>query len=90
MSDDTPQTTFADLGLEESVLKAVREVGYENPSPIQAETIPLLMSGRDVVGLAPEEVCEMLEITDGNQRVMLHRARARVRDALLPATKASA
>lgn len=39
---------------------------------------------RDVVGVSPEEVCEMLEITDGNQRVTLHRARARVREALLP------
>ena len=44
--------TFADLGLGDAVLKALRDVGYETPSPIQAETIPLLLEGRDVVGLA--------------------------------------
>jgi RNA polymerase sigma-70 factor, ECF subfamily len=37
---------------------------------------------RDVEGLDPSEVCEMLDLSDGNQRVILHRARARVRDAL--------
>ncbi|WP_394554430.1 DEAD/DEAH box helicase [Agromyces sp. MMS24-JH15] len=44
--------TFADLGLDGAVLKALRDVGYETPSPIQAATIPTLLSGRDVVGLA--------------------------------------
>src|SRR3954464_3784817 len=44
--------TFADLGLSDGVLAAVAGVGYEAPSPIQAATIPPLLSGRDVVGLA--------------------------------------
>jgi len=44
--------TFADLGLGEAVLKALRDVGYETPSAIQAATIPPLLAGRDVVGLA--------------------------------------
>ncbi|RFA09261.1 ATP-dependent RNA helicase [Subtercola boreus] len=44
--------TFADLGLSDAVLKAVREIGYETPSAIQAATIPPLLAGRDVVGLA--------------------------------------
>ncbi len=44
--------TFADLGLAPKVLKALSDVGYETPSPIQAETIPLLLAGHDVVGLA--------------------------------------
>jgi RNA polymerase sigma-70 factor (ECF subfamily) len=39
---------------------------------------------RDIVGLGAEEVCELLGLTDGNQRVLLHRARARVRAALAP------
>ncbi|GAA4912655.1 DEAD/DEAH box helicase [Nesterenkonia rhizosphaerae] len=43
---------FADLGLDDRVLAAIQEMGYETPSPIQAQTIPLLTSGRDVVGLA--------------------------------------
>ncbi|MGO4596679.1 DEAD/DEAH box helicase [Terrabacter sp. 2RAF25] len=44
--------TFADLGLDERVLKGLRDVGYEHPSPIQAATIPALLEGRHVVGLA--------------------------------------
>ncbi|NNH04994.1 DEAD/DEAH box helicase [Microbacterium ulmi] len=44
--------TFADLGLGEAVLKALHDVGYETPSAIQAATIPTLLAGRDVVGLA--------------------------------------
>lgn len=44
--------TFADLGLADSVLKAVKDLGYETPSAIQAATIPPLLAGRDVVGLA--------------------------------------
>nr|WP_236558174.1 DEAD/DEAH box helicase [Citricoccus sp. K5] len=43
---------FADLGIDGRVLAAISDLGYENPSPIQAQTIPLLLSGRDVVGLA--------------------------------------
>ncbi len=56
MNDDPQVTehevTFADLGLDPRVLKAVQDVGYETPSPIQAATIPTLLDGRDVVGLA--------------------------------------
>jgi len=48
----TPEVTFADLGLDPKVLKALADVGYETPSAIQAATIPPLLAGRDVVGLA--------------------------------------
>ena len=48
--EETP--TFAELGLDDAVLKALRDVGYETPSAIQAATIPPLLEGRDVVGLA--------------------------------------
>ena len=48
----TPEVTFADLGLSDQVLKALSDVGYEKPSAIQAATIPPLLAGRDVVGLA--------------------------------------
>jgi ATP-dependent RNA helicase DeaD len=47
-----PSMTFAALGLGGSVLAALRDVGYETPSAIQAATIPTLLAGRDVVGLA--------------------------------------
>jgi len=49
---DTPLPTFADLNIPAPILKALKEVGYETPSPIQAATIPLLMEGRDVLGQA--------------------------------------
>ena len=50
VSDNAP--LFSDLGLDDRVLAALRDVGYETPSPIQAEAIPPLLSGRHVVGLA--------------------------------------
>ena len=49
---DAGGVTFAELGLSDAVLKAVKDVGYETPSAIQAATIPPLLAGRDVVGLA--------------------------------------
>ena len=53
MSGTTPDATvFADLELGEPLLRALRDVGYEVPSPIQAATIPPLLSGRDVLGQA--------------------------------------
>jgi len=50
--EESAAPSFSDLGLEGSVLKSLQEVGYETPSAIQAATIPLLLEGRDVVGLA--------------------------------------
>ncbi len=44
--------SFADLGLPQELLQALRDVGYETPSPIQAATIPPLLEGRDLVGQA--------------------------------------
>ncbi|SEQ93646.1 ATP-dependent RNA helicase DeaD [Solimonas aquatica] len=44
--------TFRELDLHPAVLAALEAVGYENPSPIQAQTIPLLLAGRDVIGQA--------------------------------------
>jgi ATP-dependent RNA helicase DeaD len=43
---------FSDLALAAPVLRAVDEVGYETPSPIQAQTIPPLLEGRDLLGIA--------------------------------------
>ncbi|KZQ76582.1 DEAD/DEAH box helicase [Klebsiella aerogenes] len=46
------ETTFADLGLKAPILEALNDLGYEKPSPIQAECIPHLLDGRDVLGMA--------------------------------------
>jgi ATP-dependent RNA helicase DeaD len=45
-------TDFKDLGLAPDLLEAIRDVGYENPSPIQEQAIPLLLQGLDVIGQA--------------------------------------
>lgn len=51
MTSDTA-TAFDQLALNKSILKALDDVGYETPSPIQAQTIPLLLEGKDVLGQA--------------------------------------
>ncbi|MCS6933455.1 MAG: DEAD/DEAH box helicase, partial [Acetobacteraceae bacterium] len=45
-------TEFSTFGLAEPILSALREAGYDTPTPIQAQTIPLAMAGRDIVGIA--------------------------------------
>jgi ATP-dependent RNA helicase DeaD len=45
-------TAFADLGLSDNTLLALQDVGYEQPSPIQEQAIPVLMEGRDMIGQA--------------------------------------
>jgi ATP-dependent RNA helicase DeaD len=52
-ADEVPSaTSFRDLALSEPVLRALIDVGYESPSPIQAATIPVLLSGTDMLGQA--------------------------------------
>ncbi|KAB8309818.1 MULTISPECIES: DEAD/DEAH family ATP-dependent RNA helicase [Rahnella] len=46
------ETSFADLGLSAPIISALTDLGYEKPSPIQAECIPHLLNGRDVLGMA--------------------------------------
>jgi superfamily II DNA/RNA helicase len=45
-------TSFSDLGLSADVLKAVADAGYNEPTPIQAQAIPIALQGRDVLGIA--------------------------------------
>lgn len=61
MADDTTDTapvaaedriSFDDLGLSDAVLRAVTDVGYAHPTPIQAKAIPLVLQGRDILGCA--------------------------------------
>ena len=44
--------TFAELGLSEPLLEALKHLGYEDPTPIQEQAIPSLLEGRDVIGQA--------------------------------------
>ncbi len=50
--DSNTITSFKQLALKETLLRSLDEIGYETPSPIQSQTIPLLLEGRDLVGQA--------------------------------------
>jgi len=52
MTSPTEAVPFSDLGLSETVLRAVKAIGYESASPIQAATIPALLEGTDILGQA--------------------------------------
>jgi RNA polymerase sigma-70 factor, ECF subfamily len=63
--------------LQRETLKVVTDAIEELP-PLQRSVIAM----RDIQGCGPEDVCSVLDISDGNQRVLLHRARSRVRAVL--------
>ena len=48
----TIDITFADLGLTAPMLEALSDAGYQRPTPIQAQAVPLALKGRDIIGLA--------------------------------------
>jgi RNA polymerase sigma-70 factor (ECF subfamily) len=79
--DADPETQLLSSELRGRLLEAVEEL-----APAQRAVITL----RDLVGVGAEEVCSLLEISDGNQRVILHRARANVRAMLAPLVEAAA
>ena len=81
---ESESKTFADLGLSEPVLKAIAEKGYREPTPIQAQAIPFVLMGRDILGAAQTGTGKtagftlpMLEILSGS------RARARMPRSLI-------
>jgi ATP-dependent RNA helicase RhlE len=51
-ADVTPEVKFADFGLADPILRAITEMGYETPTPIQAAAIPIVLQGKDVMGAA--------------------------------------
>jgi RNA polymerase sigma-70 factor (ECF subfamily) len=73
-----PWDTVPEQRLASKETLAVIGEALEGLPPLQRQVITL----RDVEGWTPEEVCSFLEISEGNQRVLLHRARSRVRAAL--------
>ncbi len=52
MSDSNHVAGFSELDLAPALMKAIKDVGYEQPSPIQAESIPVLLEGKDILGQA--------------------------------------
>ncbi len=75
---------FADLGLSEPILRAIEEMGYRHPTPIQEQAIPFVLMGRDVLGIAQTGTGKtagftlpMLDILSGS------RARARMPRSLI-------
>ncbi|BAH99783.1 hypothetical protein WSS15_07100 [Acetobacter pasteurianus] len=51
-TEDTNSVTFADLELSEPILRAISDMGYTHPTPIQEQAIPAILMARDVMGVA--------------------------------------
>ncbi|MEH6569106.1 MAG: DEAD/DEAH box helicase [Halioglobus sp.] len=75
--------TFDELGLSESLLRAVKEKGYTTPSPVQAEAIPAVLAGRDVMAAAQTGTGKtagftlpILQLLQDGQRAQSNRTRA--------------
>ncbi|RNF30585.1 hypothetical protein NM04_11680, partial [Massilia aurea] len=49
---EAPTVRFADFGLAPEILRALSDQGYVHPTPIQAQAIPVVLEGRDVMGAA--------------------------------------
>ena len=74
-------TAFADLRLSEPVLEALRDIGYEKPSPIQEQGIPPMLEGRDVIGQAQTgsgktcafgvPICEYVDPTSSDTQALV-------------------
>jgi len=76
--------TFTDLGLSPEVLRAVSDVGYVNPTPIQAQAIPYVLMGRDVLGCAQTGTGKTASFTLPMIDIMASgRARARMPRSLI-------
>lgn len=76
--------TFADLGLSESVLRAVADAGYETPTPIQERGIPYVFMNRDVLGCAQTGTGKTASFTLPMIDILSHgRARARMPRSLI-------
>jgi ATP-dependent RNA helicase DDX42 len=47
-----PVTSFAHFGFDEQLMKAIRKLEYVQPTPIQAQAVPVALNGRDIIGIA--------------------------------------
>ncbi len=82
--EEAPRTVFADLGLSPEIVRAIEDMGYRHPTPIQEQAIPVVLMGRDVMGVAQTGTGKtagftlpMLDILSGS------RARARMPRSLI-------
>lgn len=81
-SSDKPR--FADLGLGELIMRAIEELGYEHPTPIQAQAIPEVLKGHDVLGVAQTGTGKTASFTlPMLQKLSGSRARARMPRSLI-------
>ncbi|MCC7283734.1 MAG: DEAD/DEAH box helicase, partial [Acetobacteraceae bacterium] len=79
-----PASAFAELGLSDPIVRAVAESGYVTPTPIQAQAIPYVLMGRDVLGSAQTGTGKTASFTLPMLDIMAgHRARARMPRALI-------
>ena len=76
--------SFEDLGLAPEIMAAINEVGYTTPTPIQAQAIPAVMEGRDVLGIAQTGTGKTASFTlPMINRLMKGRAKARMPRTLI-------
>jgi Superfamily II DNA and RNA helicases len=76
--------SFDSLGLAPEIMKAIHEVGYTEPTPIQAEAIPHVLTGRDVLGIAQTGTGKTASFTlPMIHRLMKGRAKARMPRTLI-------
>ncbi len=89
MIDEEPEpepirTVFADLGLSDPILQAIAEMGYLHPTPIQEQAIPIVLQGRDVLGVAQTGTGKTASFTLPMMDILAgSRARARMPRSLI-------
>ena len=86
-ADEAPPPTravFADLGLSEPILRGIAEMGYLHPTPIQEQAIPMVLMGRDVLGVAQTGTGKTASFTLPMMDILAgSRARARMPRSLI-------
>ncbi len=76
--------TFNELGLDPKIMQAIEDVGYTEPTPIQAQAIPVVLQGKDVLGIAQTGTGKTASFTlPMIHRLMKGRAKARMPRTLI-------
>ncbi|WP_408735015.1 DEAD/DEAH box helicase, partial [Asaia astilbis] len=81
---ESPKPLFSELGLSAPIMRAIEEMGYEHPTPIQARAIPVVLGGQDVLGVAQTGTGKTASFTlPMLERLAGSRARARMPRSLI-------